>query len=43
MTRLKLIWWAIRGRPIIHRVKFKGGFEIVDTHHALISENTIIL
>jgi len=39
-VRLRLLWWAILGRPIIYGVHFVGGFKFVGKH-ALIAGNII--
>lgn len=38
MKRLRLIWWAILGRPIIYGVAFNGGFTLNK-----LNRNTLIL
>lgn len=40
MLRLKLIWWAICGRPIIHKIVFEGGVKYSATN-ALIMKNVM--
>lgn len=41
IVRLRVIWWALLGRPIIYGVHFKGGIEISETPKCLIAKNIV--
>lgn len=40
-TRIRLIWWAILGRPIIYGCKFKDGLVLTeDNHNVYVAKNS---
>ena len=42
MARLRLIWWAICGKPIIHKVVFVGGFNLDKSNRNVLIQNNIV-
>lgn len=42
LGRLKLLWWAICGRPIIHKVIFDGGFSLDKSNRNVLILNNIV-
>ena len=43
LNRVRLIWWAILGRPIIYGCKFKGGLELnKDNRNVYIIKNEFL-
>ncbi|GAJ07336.1 unnamed protein product [marine sediment metagenome] len=44
LTRIKLLWWAVLGRPIIYRVQFEGGIELSkDNRNVLVANNVFMV